>query len=44
MYSKDGFADVLHKDGFKGSWLDWLLKETETSHGQLVHELASVLD
>jgi len=33
MYTKDGFADVLHRDGFTGSWLEWLLRETETSHG-----------
>ncbi|GAA5856129.1 hypothetical protein JCM8547_002994 [Rhodosporidiobolus lusitaniae] len=35
MYTKDGFADVLHRDGFKGSWLEWLLKETETSHAKI---------
>ncbi|KAI5480653.1 chorismate mutase [Pseudohyphozyma bogoriensis] len=35
MYTQEGFADVLHKDGFKGSWLDWLLKETETSHAKI---------
>lgn len=35
MYTKDGFADVLHRDGFTGSWLEWLLRETETSHGAL---------
>lgn len=34
MYSADGFADVLHDDTFKGSWLEWILKETESSHGQ----------
>lgn len=36
MYTPSGFADVLHKqgDGFDGSWLDWLLRETETSHGE----------
>ncbi|KAK4701666.1 chorismate mutase, partial [Phenoliferia sp. Uapishka_3] len=33
MYTPEGFADVLHTDGFKGSWVDWLLKETEMSHG-----------
>jgi len=36
MYSPEGFADVLHRDGFEGSWLDWLLKETEVSHGQSI--------
>ncbi|BGP17910.1 hypothetical protein JCM10213_003917 [Rhodosporidiobolus nylandii] len=35
MYTKDGFADVLHRDGFEGSWLEWLLKETETSHAKV---------
>ena len=44
MYAKDGFADVLHKDGFEGSWLDWLLKETETSHGELFYVLATLSD
>ena len=33
MYTKEGFADVLHHDGFEGSWLEWLLRETEMSHG-----------
>jgi len=33
MYTKEGFAEVLHQDGFEGSWLEWLLKETEVSHG-----------
>ncbi|GAA6024977.1 hypothetical protein JCM10207_008125 [Rhodosporidiobolus poonsookiae] len=35
MYTKDGFADVLHRDGFDGSWLEWLFKETETSHAKI---------
>ncbi|GAA6038116.1 hypothetical protein JCM8097_007554 [Rhodosporidiobolus ruineniae] len=35
MYTKDGFADVLHRDGFEGSWIEWLLKETETSHAKI---------
>ncbi|GAA5852306.1 hypothetical protein JCM9279_002495 [Rhodotorula babjevae] len=35
MYTKDGFADVLHRDGFTGSWLEWLLRETETSHAKI---------
>ncbi|GAA5980507.1 hypothetical protein JCM5350_004327 [Sporobolomyces pararoseus] len=35
MYTKEGFAEVLHRDGFKGSWLEWLLKETETSHAKI---------
>lgn len=35
MYSPQGFADVLHDDSFKGSWLDWLLKETEASHAKI---------
>ncbi|KAM0750307.1 chorismate mutase [Meredithblackwellia eburnea MCA 4105] len=35
MYSKEGFADVLHTNDFKGSWLDWLLKELETSHAKI---------
>uniref|UniRef100_A0A0K3CMF1 chorismate mutase n=1 Tax=Rhodotorula toruloides TaxID=5286 RepID=A0A0K3CMF1_RHOTO len=35
MYTKDGFADVLHRDGFEGSWLEWLLRETEVSHAKI---------
>ncbi|GJN92667.1 hypothetical protein Rhopal_005702-T1 [Rhodotorula paludigena] len=35
MYSKDGFADVLHRDGFSGSLLEWMLKETETMHAKM---------
>ncbi|GAA5913565.1 chorismate mutase ARO7 [Sporobolomyces salmoneus] len=35
MYTKEGFAEVLHRDGFEGSWLEWLLKETETSHAKI---------
>lgn len=35
MYTKEGFAEVLHRDGFKGSWLEWLLKETEVSHAKI---------
>ncbi|GAA5856335.1 hypothetical protein JCM3766R1_002646 [Sporobolomyces carnicolor] len=35
MYTKEGFADVLHRDGFTGSWLEWLLRETETSHAKI---------
>ncbi|ORY83485.1 chorismate mutase [Leucosporidium creatinivorum] len=37
MYTPSGFADVLHNqgDGFEGSWLDWLLRETETSHAKI---------
>lgn len=42
MYTKEGFAAVLHRDGFSGSWLDWLLRETETSHGALPTRLRSV--
>lgn len=43
MYTKEGFADVLHRDGFTGSWLEWLLRETETSHGARLFSLATVL-
>ncbi|GAA6022026.1 hypothetical protein JCM11491_005498 [Sporobolomyces phaffii] len=35
MYTPSGFADVLHRDGFTGTWLEWLLKETETSHAKI---------
>ncbi|CEQ40209.1 SPOSA6832_01811, partial [Sporobolomyces salmonicolor] len=35
MYTKEGFAEVLHRDGFDGSWLEWLLKETEVSHAKI---------
>ncbi|GAA5978321.1 hypothetical protein JCM11641_004655 [Rhodosporidiobolus odoratus] len=35
MYTKDGFAEVLHRDGFQGSWLEWLFQETETSHAKV---------
>ena len=33
IYEKDGFKDVLHQNGFVGSWLDWFLLQTETMHG-----------
>ncbi|GAA5963294.1 hypothetical protein JCM21900_000324 [Sporobolomyces salmonicolor] len=35
MYTREGFAEVLHRDGFDGSWLEWLLKETEVSHAKI---------
>ncbi|KAL8293549.1 hypothetical protein RQP46_000250 [Phenoliferia psychrophenolica] len=35
MYTPEGFADVLHDAGFAGSWLDWLLRETEMSHAKI---------
>lgn len=35
IYSREAFRDVLHRDGFEGSWLEWFLKETETMHGAL---------
>ncbi|KAK4051747.1 chorismate mutase aro7 [Microbotryomycetes sp. JL221] len=35
IYDKNGFADVLHKNGFNGSWLDWFIKETETIHARV---------
>jgi hypothetical protein len=35
MYDPHAFRDVLHHDGFEGSWLDWFLRETETMHGAL---------
>ncbi|GAA5820274.1 hypothetical protein JCM10212_000395 [Sporobolomyces blumeae] len=35
MYTKEGFADVLHRDGFQGSWLEWLFRETEVSHAKI---------
>ena len=34
VYAKDGFKDVLHKDGFAGSWLDWFLLESESMCGK----------
>lgn len=41
MYTVEGFADVLHgkhgdgdDEDFKGSWLEWFLRETERSHGE----------
>jgi chorismate mutase len=36
MYTTNGFAQVLHKNGFNGSWLEWFLFETEKSHGKRV--------
>jgi chorismate mutase len=35
MYTADGFASVLHHDGFTSSWLAWLLRETEMSHAKI---------
>ncbi|GAA5942821.1 chorismate mutase ARO7 [Sporobolomyces koalae] len=35
MYTKEGFSQVLHRDGFTGSWLEWLLRETEVSHAKI---------
>lgn len=35
MYTLDGFASVLHHDGFNSSWLAWLLRETEMSHAKI---------
>lgn len=35
MYTPEGFSSVLHRDGFTGTWLEWLLKETETSHAKI---------
>lgn len=32
-YRKDEFKE-LRDTGFRGSWLDWFLKETETFHGE----------
>ncbi|KAK4047639.1 chorismate mutase aro7 [Microbotryomycetes sp. JL201] len=35
IYDKNGFADVLHKNGFSGSWLEWFIKETESVHARV---------
>lgn len=42
VYAKDGFKDVLHKDGFAGSWLDWFLLESESMCGRFF-SLKSIL-
>ena len=34
MYQRGAFKELLDL-GFKGSWLEWFLKETETFHGAL---------
>jgi hypothetical protein len=33
IYDKEGFKEVLAKDNFVGSWLDWFLFQTEVMHG-----------
>ena len=35
IYQRDAFADVLHKDGFVGSWVEWFLLQTETMHAKV---------
>lgn len=35
LYDRGGFADVLHDDKFHGSWLEWMLRETEAMHAKI---------
>lgn len=35
IYQRDAFAEVLHKDGFDGSWVEWFLLQTETMHAKV---------
>ena len=34
MYQRGAFKELMDLE-FKGSWLEWFLKETETFHGAL---------
>ncbi|KAG6831926.1 hypothetical protein H0H92_006527 [Tricholoma furcatifolium] len=43
IYQRGGFQEL--KDlGFNGSWLEWFLKETETFHGQTIHQVDHLAD
>ena len=36
VYQEGAFAELRDKEGWSGSWLTWVIKETESSYGTSV--------